>query len=151
MKKFQFFKINNIPIKNRFWVGTVDGLNLYNPDKNNFTRYTQGFKNNSICAILDDANNNIWVSTLGGLSFLNPNTGEIKNFDKTDGLQSNEFNPRSAYQKSSDSLFFGGIKGVNLFNPQKLNFNNISKCLNTINCFFHKPDHLLSKSHITII
>ena len=47
----------------------------------------------------------------------------INNLDKTDGLQSNEFNPRSSYKNSAHSLFFGGIKGLNIFNPENLNYN----------------------------
>ncbi|MBN2520792.1 MAG: hypothetical protein JXB17_09830 [Bacteroidales bacterium] len=108
--------------KNRIWVGTGDGLNLYNRGKNNFTRFTKGFANSHICAILEDNKNNIWVSTLSGLSVLNSKSKTVKNFDISDDLTSKEYNNRSCY-KNNDKLFFGGINGVNYFNPDNIHYN----------------------------
>jgi signal transduction histidine kinase/ligand-binding sensor domain-containing protein/CheY-like chemotaxis protein len=54
---------------NRIWVGTYDGLNLYNPKKDNFTQYkvyNSGLTNNTIADIFEDSKGNLWVGTIGG-------------------------------------------------------------------------------------
>ncbi|MBN2521319.1 MAG: hypothetical protein JXB17_12475 [Bacteroidales bacterium] len=109
---------------NRIWIGTVHGLNLYQKKTNDFKRFTKGFNHTHISSILSDKNNTIWVSTLGGLTLLDPENGETHNFDESDGLQSNEFNPNSGYKNNNNALFFGGIKGLTIFNPDELLYNN---------------------------
>jgi signal transduction histidine kinase/ligand-binding sensor domain-containing protein/CheY-like chemotaxis protein len=55
--------------KNNIWIGTYDGLNLYNPQKNNFTHYKDynaGLTNNTIADIFEDSKGNLWVGTIGG-------------------------------------------------------------------------------------
>jgi ligand-binding sensor domain-containing protein len=107
------------------WVGTSQGLNRYNPEKNNFTRYSNAFKSNNISGILDDKDNNIWVSTLSGISMLNYKTKQVVNFSSIDGLISEEFNVNCCLKTGNNELFFGGTNGMVLFNPQKLKFNKI--------------------------
>ena len=36
---------------------------------------------------------------------------------KAEGLQSNEFNDKSYFKTSDGSFVFGGIKGLNIFDP----------------------------------
>ena len=105
------------------WAGTADGLNKYNPETDNFTRYQKGFNNTNICSIEEDRQNRLWISTLGGLTRFNPKTEEFFNFDVNDGLQSEEFSPRSSYKNDKNELFFGGIGGVNVFKPSDLKYN----------------------------
>ncbi len=54
---------------------------------------------------------------------INPFTLETMNFYKDDGLFSDEFNRGSAYKNDINGLFFGSIKGVNIFNPDELKIN----------------------------
>ena len=108
---------------NHIWIGTINGLNLYNNKENKIKRINAPVKNNYICAILQDKEKNIWISTMGGLSRINPTTLKTMNFDKDDGLLSNEFNRGSAYKNDINGLFFGSIKGVNEFNPDNIKLN----------------------------
>src|SRR5690606_12225106 len=39
---------------------------------------------------------------------------------ETDGLQNNEFNGKAAYQDDQGNLYFGGMNGFNIFNPEKI-------------------------------
>ncbi|MCU0288804.1 MAG: ATP-binding protein [Acidobacteria bacterium] len=114
------------------WIGTVNGLNKFDLKSETWTRYTMknGLPNNIIYGILeeDHANNNktgnLWISTNMGLSRFNPGTGKIKNYDIHDGLQSNEFNT-NAYTKSKNGImFFGGVKGFNVFDPRQIKNND---------------------------
>ena len=42
------------------------------------------------------------------------------NFFQSDGLQSNEFNQGASYTDHSGMLYFGGINGLNRFNPETI-------------------------------
>ncbi len=108
---------------NNIWIGTTNGLNLYNRKADSFKRIDASLKNTNICAILEDWKKNIWVSTLGGISVIDPVSLRTVNFDSDDGLLANEFNSRSVYQNDLNGLFFGSIKGVNIFNPDSLKIN----------------------------
>ncbi len=63
------------------------------------------------------------MSTNKGLSRFNPETGEFKNYDISDGLQSNEFNGGAFAKNKNGLMFFGGINGFNVFDPRKIKDN----------------------------
>lgn len=108
------------------WVGTSYGLNRLNKKDGSFERYTtkDGLPNNTIYGILIDEENNPWVSTNLGISKLNINTNTFENFNIIDGLQANEFNGTAYHKNSSGEFIFGGINGLNIFDPKELTKNN---------------------------
>jgi signal transduction histidine kinase/ligand-binding sensor domain-containing protein len=108
---------------NTMWVGTTAGLSRYNPRKNNFTRFNDILGSDNISGILDDDKDRLWISTHSGLSMYDPQTRKVINFTSYDGLGADEYNPRASFCNSSNDFFFGGIKGVDAFNPSKLKFN----------------------------
>ncbi|HEX5153419.1 MAG TPA: two-component regulator propeller domain-containing protein [Parafilimonas sp.] len=105
------------------WVGTKGGgLNRLDKTTGKFVRYNtkNGLANNVIYGILPGDDGNLWLSTNKGLSAFNPVTKQFRNYDAEDGLQSNEFN-RYAYCKMSDGLLvFGGMNGINYFDPNEI-------------------------------
>ncbi|MFW6203272.1 MAG: two-component regulator propeller domain-containing protein, partial [Marinilabilia sp.] len=105
------------------WIGTTGGLHQYLPESNDFEFHSSEFNNQFICSIEHDANGNLWVSTHGGLTQYNRPSGRVFNFDKRDGLQSNDFNITSSYFDGQQNLFFGGPGGINAFDPDELNYN----------------------------
>ncbi|MBC8082585.1 MAG: hypothetical protein H7Z21_05180 [Hymenobacter sp.] len=114
--------------QNRMWVGTADGgLNLMAADKKTFHRFTtkDGLPSNVINSIVEDEDGYLWVSTSKGLSRFDTRSGTFRNFDREDGLQSNEFNINSAMRASSGELYFGGINGFNGFAPATLPSNPV--------------------------
>ncbi len=104
----------------RLYIGTWGGgLNRYNRSNNQFTHFRQkdGLPNDVVYGIVQDNLRYLWLSTNAGLSRLDVNSRRFRNYDVTDGLQSNEFN-MGAYSKSaSGELFFGGIHGFNALYP----------------------------------
>jgi signal transduction histidine kinase/ligand-binding sensor domain-containing protein len=115
------------------WVGTIGGgLNLYDKTKDKFITYNEsdGLPNNLVYAILEDLAGNLWISTNNGLSkFINgtdqPSSPvEFVNYTAGDGLQSNEFSPQSACITRQGILYFGGINGINYFDPAKIITND---------------------------
>ncbi len=102
------------------WIGTAGGgLNRYDLKTDSFTSFTEkdGLPNNVINGILEDKENNLWVSTNYGLSRFNPFTNEFRNYTVSDGLQSNEFNSNAHAVTTRGEMYFGGINGINFFDP----------------------------------
>lgn len=108
--------------KGKLWIGTFGGgLNQLDPQTGIFTKFYKqdGLPNDVIQGILRDYNDILWISTNQGLAKFDPQTQTFRNYDVSDGLQSNQFNP--AYYKSfNGELFFGGINGFNRFYPQNI-------------------------------
>ncbi|MCF8335058.1 MAG: SpoIIE family protein phosphatase [Bacteroidales bacterium] len=104
------------------WIGTVGGLNRFNPRNEEFKTYTEqdGLPNNLIYAILEDDNGNLWLSSNMGITKFDPVSEIFLNFDIYDGLQAYEFNHLAAYKASDGEMFFGGISGLNSFYPDSI-------------------------------
>ena len=113
--------------RGNLWIGTGGGgLDRYDPDQDNFThlREKDGLPNNVIYGILEDDAGVIWLSTNNGLSRFDPRTHEIRNFTASDGLQSNEFSMSSYAISTFGDMYFGGVNGVNAFDPLKITYND---------------------------
>ncbi|WP_316838963.1 two-component regulator propeller domain-containing protein [Pedobacter gandavensis] len=111
---------------NSLWLGTEGGgLLLLNTLNRKIIRFTEseGLPNNAVLNILADDNGALWLSTFYGLSKFNPVDKKFHNFFASDGLQSNQFSYLAASKLKSGELMFGGIKGFNLFSPEKISFS----------------------------
>lgn len=111
--------------KNNLWIGTSEGLNCLNlnsqPYKIKWYTEYDGLPNNTIHGILEDRSGNIWLSTNNGLSLLNIKDKSFQNFDWNDGLHNNEFNDGAVFKSpGSNKLYFGGIEGLDIINPTKI-------------------------------
>ncbi|MER3374843.1 MAG: two-component regulator propeller domain-containing protein [Allomuricauda sp.] len=103
------------------WVGTQRGLNKYLPISDSFQSITRldGLMNDAIKGIIaNDADEQLWLSTEGGIIRFDIKTGETIDYDIADGLQSNEFNPKSFLTTEKGEYIFGGINGLNIFTPE---------------------------------
>jgi len=105
-----------------FWLGTDNGLNLYNRETRRVTHFGDKHKelNNAIYGVLCDEEDNLWMSTNNGLLKYDPKLDKVTHFTEEDGLQSNEFNTGAYYQGEDGELFFGGINGFNSFYPKDI-------------------------------
>jgi len=113
--------------KNRFWIGSRGGgLLLWDVNKGLQRIYTteDGLPNNTIYCILPDKKGRIWCSTNRGIFRMDPATGHIIAFEKTDGLQSNEFNRAHKFVLPDGRLVFGGLDGYTVFNPDDFDSDN---------------------------
>jgi ligand-binding sensor domain-containing protein/serine phosphatase RsbU (regulator of sigma subunit) len=118
----------HIEYPNKIWIGTDGGgLNLLNTDTEEFTHYTEkdGLPNNVIYGILSDGDGDLWMSTNKGICRFKKDGQQIfiKNYDISDGLQSNEFNTGAYFKNAKGELFFGGINGFNKFLPEDIKEN----------------------------
>lgn len=109
------------------WIGTyAGGLNEFvGPDPGRdgkFRQYTEkdGLAGSTVYGILEDNNGGLWISTNNGLSKLDEKKGTFLNYDVSDGLQDNQFYWGASCKSRTGELIFGGINGLNIFNPDSL-------------------------------
>lgn len=111
---------------NLLWISTKGGgLNRLDKTTGKFTHITtqHGLCNNVVYGLLADEEGNIWGSTNNGIFCLlnkrkdGHGSWMFRHFTKTDGLQDDEFNTGAYTKLSNGDLAFGGVNGVNIFNP----------------------------------
>lgn len=119
------------------WVGTKGGgLNRMDKKTGKFKQYKteQGLPDNVIYGVLAEnqptsntskkkTGQHIWFSTNKGLCRFDVSTERTKNFKASDGLQDNEFNSSSYLKTKNGTMIFGGVKGLTVFHPDSLRFN----------------------------
>ncbi|MCP5051904.1 MAG: histidine kinase, partial [bacterium] len=109
-----------------FWIGTGGGgLNRFDPRTGIFTSFTtrDGLPSDFIYGVLDDEKGNLWISTNRGLSRFNLATRTFRNYHPEDGLQGYEFNGGALLRNKKGEMFFGGLKGLNVFHPSEIEDN----------------------------
>ena len=108
----------------RVWGGTPDGLDLYEDEKDvPITFYREnGLSNNFIQGLLEDRNGNIWVTTSHGITKVvtDENRSQIKliTYNSFEGTLRNEYSNNAIFESADGRLFFGGIDGFNILNPE---------------------------------
>jgi signal transduction histidine kinase/DNA-binding response OmpR family regulator/ligand-binding sensor domain-containing protein len=112
-------------VNETLWIGTSDGINQVtlsgNPTTLNMYTERDGLSNNTIHAIQKDNLNQLWLSTNSGLVRFNYNTKTFKNFDFNDGLQNEEYTDgASNTSHNTERLYFGGINGLDIIYPNKI-------------------------------
>jgi signal transduction histidine kinase/ligand-binding sensor domain-containing protein len=114
--------------KGRIFIGTHNGLNLYNEATGKFKKYSSlsGLPNDVVYGIIEDLpTGNLWLSTNEGLSRFNPDTEVFRNFNEEDGILGNEFNGGAYYKDNQGVIYFGGISGLTYFKPELIKDNPI--------------------------
>jgi signal transduction histidine kinase/ligand-binding sensor domain-containing protein/DNA-binding response OmpR family regulator/HPt (histidine-containing phosphotransfer) domain-containing protein len=113
------------------WIGTGGGgLNRWKAEDRQrgaavFTHYgrPQGLPSSSVQGVLSDEQGKLWISSNRGLTRLDPDTGSVRNFDLSDGLQGYDFNQGAYFRAADGRLFFGGANGFNAFLPSAIKPN----------------------------
>lgn len=108
--------------RGQLWVGTTAGLNRFDPEAGTFTHYLEkdGLPNDVVYGILEDPQGQLWLSTNKGLSRFNPEAETFRNYGTRDGLQGDEFNQGAFYKDRAGLMYFGGIEGLNVFDPERV-------------------------------
>jgi len=108
-----------------YWLATSEGLFwLEYKGKNYKLQQDSILPFNSIIGVLkEDKSDNLWLSTNKGIIRYNPKLGKWKNFTLSDGLQAQEFNFFASHKTKSGKMIFGGVNGINIFDPKEINDN----------------------------
>ncbi len=109
----------------RLWVGTAGGLNRViseSDDSFTFERVgaEQGLPDAMAYALEADEYGRQWVSSNSGIYSLDVRSGEIVQYGLSDGLQDLEFNGGASIRLRDGTLAFGGVRGLNVFNPDRI-------------------------------
>jgi DNA-binding NtrC family response regulator/ligand-binding sensor domain-containing protein len=107
----------------RLWIGTYrGGLQLLDRKTGEREIFTEkdGLAHNSIKGMLEDDMGNLWLGTERGISRFNYENKSFRNYDVSEGLQSDLFHFRATSIGSDGVMYFGGDNGFNEFNPNKL-------------------------------
>lgn len=105
-------KCLDVDNQGNIWIGTENGVSMY--DGNSFTNYTtaDGLSNNSILSILVDSQNNIWFGTMGGgVSKFDGSNWTV--YTTSDGLASTLV--YAIFEDSNSDMWFGTTSGVSKF------------------------------------
>ncbi len=106
----------------RYFIGSYSsGMLTFDPKTKTFR--TSKINENlgmMVYAIIPDGNGYLWASTSKGIIKYNLSTKTITIYDKSDGLQGNEFIPNAFLRSSDGTLFFGGYSGFNYFKPKDI-------------------------------
>lgn len=116
------------PVDSKYlWICTKGGgINRMEKSTGNFIRYTtkQGLPHDVVYGLLADNAGNLWGSTNRGLFCMiagkNNEEPVFRVFSTSDGLQDDEFNTNALARLSNGNLVFGGVKGMNIFDPEKI-------------------------------
>lgn len=106
-----------------------DGLIRWNWNKPNpmaaehFKKFSEenGLPDNILYRIEEDNSNNLWISSYSGLVKFNTKNYSTKIYRTKDGLANAEFNRISSFKDAQGWMYFGGLNGIDMFDPEKLN------------------------------
>lgn len=73
-----------------------------------------------------DNNGVIWASSENGIYRFDPRTSELNLFDRSDNIQGYGFNSNSGFRDRDGLLYFGGLNGVNYWQPETFSAPNQS-------------------------
>ncbi len=120
--------VNNLfeDSKHNMWFCTESGLCYIDEASKKIIRYVDepALRDNQVFKVLEDNKGLLWVSTSKGMVNLNLQNHQIKTYNTSNGLLSEQFNYNSGFKNSDGSLFFGTVKGMISFNPSLFVDNN---------------------------
>ncbi|MCU4157713.1 response regulator [Carboxylicivirga sp. A043] len=109
----------------KIWIGSNGGgvFNL-NPENGDIVNLTinDGLVQEQVYDIKEAQENVLWFASHGGISKYEINTGRFQNYDSRDGLLGSTFN--ALLYSQSNKLMVGGVKGLNVFDPNVIKVNN---------------------------
>lgn len=124
-------EIQNTPIWDLFvqhkelWLGTSNGL--FHLDSSNWEfrkiHLSSDISNQVIFSITADNQDRLWMGTGAGLAMYAPENGKINYYTANDGIENVEFNRKSVLHVN-DRLWFGGVQGITIFDPSKIQQNS---------------------------
>lgn len=116
------------PTADSIWIGSYgEGLLKYHRRSERSYRFgaSHGIGNDVIYAILPDAQGQLWLSTNDGLFRFDPVKERADAYPVSAGLQDREFNSGAAARGPDGRLYFGGIRGLNWFDPAAVALNSL--------------------------
>jgi len=120
--------------KNQFWLGTKNGLLVFDKNKELFYSYRNNpekpnsLSNNQVNAIFPDPVNPedfLWIGTSGGLNLFEINKQSFTHFTQNEGLPNNVI--YGILSDSQDNLWLSTNKGISKYNLKTKKFRNYDR------------------------
>ncbi|HVV07196.1 MAG TPA: two-component regulator propeller domain-containing protein [Puia sp.] len=104
------------------WVCTTVGLDYLDKATGVFTNYftKDGLSGDVVFGIREDRKGQLWISTTNGLCMLDTQRRHFTRFTEDDGLQSSEFKAHACLMDHTGTMYFGGVNGFNVFQPDSV-------------------------------
>ncbi|MBE8728233.1 two-component regulator propeller domain-containing protein [Flavobacterium hungaricum] len=104
-----------------YWIASLGGVSVFNKKKGLIKNITEadGLPSHMVYGLIDNGKK-IWVSTTKGIASIDKKNYNINSYNPSYGWQAPEFSEGAYYQDSKGNLFFGGVEGLNYFNPDAL-------------------------------
>ncbi len=119
--------------KGRLWIGTNNGLNLYNRDLNTVTIFNndpfrvQSISFDEIRCVYEDTHQTIWIGTQYGLNRWIEGTSDfiryLSNSDDPNSLS--HFHINDIGEDPEGNLYIGTLGGLNIYDTQAENFKHL--------------------------
>ncbi len=112
---------------NKIWIGTENGLNCYDQDKDVFYRYDetgrkQDLSSGIIYSLHIDSHNTLWVGTASGLNRYNSRDDNFDVFTGENGLPNDLIN--AILEDDNNCLWLSTNKGLSKYDIGKNEFSN---------------------------
>jgi signal transduction histidine kinase/DNA-binding response OmpR family regulator/ligand-binding sensor domain-containing protein len=110
--------------KGYYWLASsANGLIRISNDGKNYKKYTvkEGLPSNTLVRIESIDDRFLWISTISGICRFDAETGEVLNYNYSDGLTANEFLDRVSAKTNDGKIIFGSAAGFTIVNPLKVN------------------------------
>ena len=112
--------------KHNIWVSTENGLYCFDQQRSflKFFSDKTGLPGNLIYNTLEDKQGNLFITTSKGLVRYDVNSGAINVFTQSNGLLTDQFNYNSGFIDAAGKMYFGSVKGMIAFQPDRFQPNN---------------------------
>lgn len=111
----------------KIWAATGNGIQLFNLSggKLPLPAYLEEIRNEVIYALVPDGEGKIWFTGNRGIGCVLEDKKHLLYFDSGNNLQSKEFNSNAFCRSPEGKIYFGGIRGINGFDPQLINHRKV--------------------------
>ena len=111
-----------LPCKDRIYVGTSNGLEVYQKGSEQLVPKKLFLPHfNILCLVLDQKQEDLWIGTTNGLHRLHIKTDSIQSYTEADGLPNSVVN---SMEMQADNIWLGTGNGLSCFNTKRETFTN---------------------------
>lgn len=105
----------------KIWAATGNGIELFNENGQllPLPEFLIPLNEEMIYALQADISGRIWFTGNRGMACIDEKKKQIVYFSSANNLQSLEFNNNASCLSPDGSIYFGGIRGINGFNPRQ--------------------------------
>ncbi|HEX8060698.1 MAG TPA: ATP-binding protein, partial [Cyclobacteriaceae bacterium] len=121
-----FLALSLQPVGNDMWVNSFNNaiyvidITMDPPRVTERISSVNGLPDNTVYASVPDDHGKIWITHNSGISRYDMQSHQFINFTVSEGLQDEEFNRLAYFKSPSGEIMFGGINGLNIFDPASL-------------------------------